>query len=158
MKIQTLFILLSFLCFSCQEEKTTDKPSWLSGTEEENLQEIAHQLGGFSKTMMEVSYRYSELYWAGQDENWKYAEHQLEHLVEALEAGLVRKPERANSAQEFLTDYIPEMQKAIENEDQEIFNNAFRSFTSGCNGCHAKENESFIQIKLPETRLSPVRF
>ncbi len=131
---------------------------WLKGTTDEKLEEVAHQLGGFSRTMVEVSYRYSELYWAGEDENWKYADHQLEHIIEAMEDGLKRRPVRAASAVEFMEKTIPEMEKAIASEDKDSFLTGYKSFTAGCNACHAKEGEGFIVIQQPLTRLSPVRF
>jgi len=35
--------------------------------------------------MMEVGYRYQELYWAIKDSNWAYADHQLHEMEETLE-------------------------------------------------------------------------
>ena len=148
----------------CQAPQATDSTSshgedgWLTGTNEEKFDEIAHQLGGFSKTMVEVSYRYSELYWAGMDENWGYAEHQIEHIIEAMEDGLKRRPVRAESAVTFMEEAIPAIEEIIEQKDKEAFIIGFRAFTSACNACHAKEGESYIVIQEPLQRLSPVRF
>ncbi|MGY6559970.1 MAG: hypothetical protein ACXIT9_11890 [Nitritalea sp.] len=152
------------LVASCGNPSSEEKTSalgldgWLSGTTEEKFEEVADQLQGFSTTMVEVSYRYSELYWAGMDENWEYAEHQLEHLEEAIELGLKRRPLRAASAEDFMEVTIPEMEALIAGEDKEAFLKGFQSFTSACNACHAKEGEAFIKIKTPEARLSPVRW
>jgi len=157
----TAFFILAALNFACQKENqsTASGPGgWLSGSQEEKFDEVAHQLGGFSRTMMEVGYRYSELYWAGQDENWEYADHQLEHLLEALEHGIIRRPARAANTREFIDNELDEMEEIILAKDQDAFLQGFRSLTSGCNACHAKEGESFILIREPEVRTSPVRF
>jgi len=162
MRTQVLIILivLSGLIACNNQEKTysSGTDGWLSGTQEEKFDEVANQFGGFSRTMVEVAYRYSELYWAGQDENWDYADHQLEHLLEVLEDGLKRRPARAESAQDFINHSVPELEDLIIKEDKEAFLQGFRSFTTACNSCHAKEGESFIVIREPEVRTSPVRF
>ncbi|MDO9554692.1 hypothetical protein [Rhodonellum sp.] len=164
MKKIILYILGASLAWSCQIKPVDDavtavgEKGWLKGNTEEKMEEIAHQLGGFSRTMMEVSYRYSELYWAGMDENWAYADHQVEHIVEAMEDGLKRRPVRAASAESFMEETLPEMEAVISKKNKDDFILGFRALTSGCNGCHAKEGESFIMIQEPETRLSPVRF
>ncbi|WP_228527834.1 hypothetical protein [Pararhodonellum marinum] len=158
MAFMTLFFSCEVSEKSSEESKSVGPDGWLSGTTEERLDEVAHQLGGFSRTMVEVSYRYSELYWAGQDENWRYAEHQLEHIIEAMEDGLKRRPVRAASAEDFMQESIPAMEALVEKEDKEAFLDGFKSFTTGCNACHAKEGESYILIQEPQQRTSPVRF
>jgi len=162
MKTKILILLITIsgftACNNQEETYSSGKDGWLSGTQEEKFDEVANQFGGFSRTMVEVAYRYSELYWAGQDENWDYADHQLEHLVEVLEDGLKRRPARAESAQDFIHNSVPEMEELIVKEDKEAFLQGFRSLTTACNACHAKEGESFIVIREPEVRTSPVRF
>lgn len=148
----------------CQPSQSIDTTSvhgedgWLKGTNDDKFDEVAHQLGGFSRTMLEVSYRYSELYWAGMDENWGYAEHQVEHIIEALEDGLKRRPVHAASAESFMKESIPAMEELIKGKDKEQFIKGFRALTSACNACHAKEGESYVMIQEPLNRLSPVRF
>lgn len=163
MKNLLALFMLSFTIMACQspiEEKSTTVglDGWLEGTTEEKFEEVAHQLGGFSRTMVEVGYRYSELYWAAMDENWGYADHQVEHIIEAMEDGLKRRPSRAESAEEFMKETLPYMESLVEKEDKEEFLKGFQIFTSACNACHAKEGESAIMIQLPLNRTSPVRF
>ena len=156
----TIIAMLTFSCQTSQEEKSTavGLDGWLEGSTEEKFEEVAHQLGGFSRTMVEVGYRYSELYWAAMDENWPYAEHQIEHIIEAMEDGLKRRPLRAASAEEFMKETLPYMEALIEKEDKEEFLKGFQMLTSSCNACHAKEGESYIMIQPPLNRTSPVRF
>src|SRR5690606_37409154 len=104
----------------------------------------------------EAGQRYIELYWAGHDANWEYAEHQLEHLEIAINNGLVRRPNRATSAREFAKAYQP-LQAAIENKDQAQFTTAFETLTTSCNTCHVTEEAAFAHIAIPTFRLSPVQ-
>ena len=159
LSIIKFFILLIFI--SCrpqnsENDTTVGELGWLSGTTDEKLEEVAYQLGGFSHKMREVSYRYQELYWAGMDENWEYADYQVEHIIEAIEAGVKRRPERLHSAEEFMDESIPVIASVLELKDKSEFLRGFTALMAGCNGCHAKENVSFIMIKEPQNRTSPV--
>ncbi|WP_373493877.1 hypothetical protein [Aquiflexum sp.] len=163
MKKTYLYCAIAIIFYSCQpqaEDKSTavGLDGWLEGNSEEKFDVIANQLGGFSRTMVEVSYRYSELYWAGMDENWDYADHQVEHIIEAMEDGLKRRPLRAGSAEDFMENTLPHIEELIQKKDKEEFIKGFRALTSACNACHAKEGESYIMIQEPENRLSPVRW
>src|SRR5699024_9194715 len=117
----TAFLLL----WSCRNNQEQNQGKWIKGTEQEKLETIENQFRSFDMAMVEVAYRYQELYWAGQDENWEYADYQLEHIEEAMEAGFVRRPSRERAAEHFMTYTIVEMENAIESEDKDIFNEKF---------------------------------
>lgn len=110
------------------------------------------------ETMVETGYRYSELYWAGQDQNWQYADYQLEKIPTAIESGLERRPKRVASAQTFLNEVMPQVKRAIEAEDTAQFRNSLLVLQAGCRSCYVKEKVAFIQSGIPEVRLSPIRF
>lgn len=132
--------------------------AWLAGSDEEKLDLVARQLRGFDMAMMEVGYRYTELYWAGQDMNWDYAKYQCEKIQHVIELAMERRTNRAPSAQWFLTNAIPPMKAAIEAKDAVKFGKQFPLFTVSCNTCHAMEKMPFVTVQVPEHRLSPVRF
>ncbi len=144
---------------SCSTNQTESaQGEWITGTEQEKLSLIEDHLGGFGRTMMEVGYRYTELYWAGQDENWLYAAYQLEEMEEALENGFERRPARAASAETFMQNSLPRMMEATQENNRDRFHDVFQSFTLQCNMCHALEEVAFIAIKEPQVRASSVRF
>ena len=152
-------LLASMVLMSCTRNQTeTVQGEWIMGTEQEKLAIIEEQLGGFGRAMMEVGYRYCELYWAGQDGNWLYAEHQLVEMQEALEHGFERRPERLNSSVAFMESALPRMLEAAKGDDSEIFNDRFRNLTTQCNMCHVMEEVAFIAVKEPLVRASSVRF
>ena len=140
-----------------QNEPTNAQGEWIKGTEQEKLNAIEKQFRGFDNSMVETGYRYQELYWAGQDENWEYANYQLEKIQLTIENGLIRRPKRAKSAEFFLNTMIPEMKTAIDKHDTVIFNQTFNVFTNNCNNCHAMEKVQYFTVKIPLERQSPIR-
>lgn len=149
-------ILLAFSCRPAGDEPAgTD--GWLTGDVQQKFETVANHLGGLGRAMWEIDYRYQELYWAGQDENWQYAGHQVEELEETLEDALERRPARAHSAQHFLTVALPGLEEAIEQRDTEQFEIRFNTFMNTCNSCHALEGMQFIRVAIPTDRRSSVR-
>lgn len=143
--------------FSCNESPKSVQGDWIKGTEQEKITIIEKQFRGFDHAMVETGYRYQELYWAGKDENWEYADYQLEKINIAIKNGLKRRPKRAKSAEHFLTDVLPVMQRSIARKDTALFNKNFQLLTVNCNSCHAMENVPFFRVKIPTERQSPIR-
>jgi hypothetical protein len=72
--------------------------AWLSGTVDERFALVAKHLRGFDVAMLETGHRYAELYWAGRDRNWPFAQYQIDKIRTAIGNGLERRPNRAASA------------------------------------------------------------
>jgi hypothetical protein len=153
--ISIIALLLLWSCGNKQEQSAQGK--WIEGTEQEKLETIENQFRGFDMAMVETGYRYQELYWAGQDENWEYADYQIEKIRKAIENGLERRPRRAKSADHFLTVALPEMEKALEKRDTVVFNKNFQMLTNSCISCHAMEKVPHFTVKKPLYRQSPIR-
>ena len=152
-----LFLTLNFACESPDSSKPAGLDGWLDGHTDEKFETVAAQLRGFDVAMVETGYRYSELYWAGQDENWDYAKYQLEKIKLAMENGFVRRPKRAAAARQFLAESLPAMQQAVEAMDTALFRQNFRAITTSCNSCHAMEKVPFFQVQPPTVRQSPIQ-
>jgi len=152
-------LLVLFLLNACDKAKENDatQGNWIKGTEAEQIKTIEKQFRGFDNAMVETGYRYQELYWAGQDENWEYADYQLEKIEIAIKNGLERRPKRAKSAEHFLTTVLPEMKKSLEKRDSLIFNKGFQNLTISFNSCHAMERVPFFSVKIPTNRQSPIK-
>jgi hypothetical protein len=138
-------------------EERSSRSSWLQGTLDERFHQVERQLRGFDKTMVEVGYRFTELYFAGQDRNWDYAKYQLEKLETALRLGLERRPKRAASAQSFLSAALPAMEEVIEKAESKLFQAEIERLRSACMNCHVLEEVPYFTVELPEHRLSPIR-
>jgi hypothetical protein len=154
--IFSVYFLTTLL--ACNKEKSEQiNGEWIKGTEQEKLNKIEKQLRGFDMAMVEAGYRYQELYWAGQDKNWEYADYQLGKIKVAIENGLERRPKRAKSAEYFLTTILPEMKKLLEKRNSEIFNKGFQTMTINCNSCHSMEKVPFFNVQIPTERKSPIK-
>jgi len=151
--------LFLFGCSSSNNQEGTTDDGWLTSIEDEDkqIEAIQNQFRGFDMAMVETDYRYIELYWAGQDENWEYADYQLEKLRKAIEMGLERRPKRAASAQPFLNGVLPEMEKALDQQDIEAFREKFNILTQGCNTCHTAEIVPHFRVQQPEHRYSSIK-
>jgi len=150
-------VIFLFACNRGDEMKPSGEDGWLKGDENQKFESIAKQLRGFDMAMVETGYRYQELYWAAKDENWEYATYQAEKIKVAIENGLERRPKRAASAQNFLNISLPEIGKAIISRDTMQFKQAFNALTANCTACHALEKVSYVTVKIPVERQSPIR-
>jgi hypothetical protein len=130
---------------------------WLKGAPEQKLLTVEKQLRGLDVAMAEVGYRFTELYFAGQERNWDYAKYHAEKIDLALRLALERRPKRAASAQPFLNDALPFVQQAIASRDPARFRAAVDRLRTACMKCHADENVPYFTVEFPEHRLAPVR-
>lgn len=118
---------------------------------------IERQLRGLDTTMAEVAYRYTEMYWGGVDGNWAYAEHMAQHLGEALNLGLERRPQyRKNAEALFLKGPYPQVMDAIKAKNVTLFKQRIDALRAACTACHAAEAHPFIKIGVPTVRRNPV--
>src|SRR5688572_20309245 len=129
---------------------------WLQGNADDRFNQVEKQLRGLDKTMVEVGYRFSELYFGGKDRNWEYAKYQAEKIDLAIRLGLERRPKRAQSAQFFLREEIPAVLEAIKSGNDGIFQEGMDRFRASCMKCHTLENVPYFTVEFPEHRLSPV--
>lgn len=157
--MKKIFILiLTSLIASCSvESETNAQGEWIKGSPSEKMEAMERHFRGFDMAMVETGYRYQELYWAGTDENWGYAEYQLKKIGIALKRGLERRPKRAASAKEFQSVTIPEMKAALQTKDINEFNKAFDKMTVSCMNCHVLEKVPYFIVQKPLTRQSPIR-
>lgn len=132
-------------------------PGWLKGTTEEQIRSVEAQLRGLDVAMVEIGYRFGELYFAGQDRNWDYAKYQADKVRLALELALDRRPKRAASAQPFLQDDLPALARAIEAKDADRYQAAMDQLRTGCMKCHLAESVPYFTVRFPERRVSPIR-
>lgn len=137
-------------------EGAVGQDGWLKGTTDEKLDVVAGQLRGFDMAMVEVGYRFTELYFAGEEQNWPYAKYHAEKIETAIRKGLERRPKRAASAETFLNLVVPEMLAAIEQKDFDLFRQRFHTMHSACITCHTNEKVEFITVALPKQHLAPV--
>lgn len=157
LSILSVSFLIIASCNTKENSEHAGPGGWLQGNEKEKFDVVANQLRGFDIAMVETGYRYQELYWAGIDQNWEYANYQIEKIRIAIENGLERRPKRAASAEAFLTDALPAMEKIVNQRDSTFFLEGIKILTANCNNCHAKELVPFFAVNIPLDRQSPIR-
>jgi hypothetical protein len=152
--LPAILIFLLGIHWSC--ENKSSQGDWIKGTEEEKLMTVEKHFRGLDVAMVEIGYRYQELYWAGQDANWEYALYQLDKIKLSLANAIVRRPLRNESGSYFLENDLPLVYAAVNNQDTAVFNDAFQIFTVSCNNCHAKEKVPFFTVHVPTVRNSVI--
>lgn len=141
------------------EEPNAGTPGsgWLRGSTGQRFDLVAKHLRGFDMAMVEVGYRYGELYWAKRDGNWGYADYQLKKIETAIANGVERRPARAASAR-MMEGPLAAVREAISRRNPAAMDDALETFTATCNACHRAEGVPFVQVVPPTVRLSPVQF
>jgi hypothetical protein len=130
---------------------------WIRGDPGQRWQAVERQLRGLDVAMVEIAYRYEELYWAGMDSNWEYAAYQVAKVNLSLENALERRPKRRASADELFLPLLDEMKRAVAARERAAFEEAFGELTAGCNACHAEEGVASFHVEPPSVRRSPIR-
>jgi len=162
-------LLLALALVGCSREPSREAPAgaaptasvpedarWLlEGTTDERFVRVAAHLRGFDSAMVETRYRYGELYWAGRDRNWDYADYQLGKVETAVARGVERRPGRAASAR-MLEGAVGAVRHAITARDSAAFDAAFSTLTATCNACHQAERVPFIRVVPPAVRTTVV--
>ncbi len=131
--------------------------TWIRGDAGTRWTTVARHLRGLDAAMVEIGYRYQELYWAGTDSNWEYAEYQLKKIDLALENALERRPKRRASAEELFVSSSRELKRAIALKQRPEFDKRFAGMTAACNSCHVAERVASFHVEPPTGRQSPIR-
>jgi len=152
----SILCVLSVVVLSSCSNPPSGRDGWLKGSPHEKLDVVAKQLRGWDMTMVEVGYRYQELYWGGLDGNWEFAGYQADKIRQTMEYGFERRPKRKPSAEKFF-EGLTEMDSVIKRKDSVAFLPAFQMLTKSCNTCHREEKVDFFTVAFPLTRQSPIR-
>jgi len=140
-------ISLAALYLSLSEpSKSAGPDGWLTGNANEKFDTLAKQQRGLDQAMWEIGYRFRELAWAGEKQDWTYAVYQVEKIRLTLEQGVARRPKRAANAQLFLEEGVAPMLRALEQNPSENFPDAMQQFTTACLVCHAREQAPLMNL------------
>ncbi len=128
-----------------------------SGSEKEKMKNLVKAMPSASQIMMQAGERYKSLYWAAKQEQWDFAEYQIEELEELMTLLQVTRPKRAATAQEFLDNGFEGFEQAFEKKEWKAFYGAFSNMREQCMVCHVKNDHAFVVLpKHPKTASSPV--
>ena len=154
-------LFFSGACGPVVEEQQTEQVSagsdtWLQGSTDERFDTVTKHLRGLDMAMVEIGYRYQELYRAGSGGNWPYANYQVNKIRQSLANALERRPKRAPSTDEYFLPVLDVMNEVVAKQDSEQFAVSFIDLTNACNSCHEAEAVPSFVVVPPEHRTSPI--
>ena len=141
-------------------EKPGDAPGTEIGKLQQALKEIRGQLPSQSHTMADVAYHFSNLWFAGQADNWPLAEFLLDETRSHLRWAVRVRPIRplSNGGQFNAGDMLAaveqgafkELQDSVRAKEQPRFTAAYRNMLASCYACHVAAEKPYLQLRVPD--------
>ena len=111
-----------------------------------------------SHAMMDVAYHFTNLWFAGAQQNWPLAQFYFNETRSHIRWAIRIIPVRRTSAGEvkledlfkaFDGSPLAAVQEQITAKNREQFKAAYRQALGGCNGCHAASEKPFLHVVIP---------
>ncbi len=119
-----------------------------------------------SHVMEDVSYHFSNLWFAGQHGNWDLADFYLSEAVSHLHWAVRVIPVRKDAAgrdvilkdilQAVENSPIKQLKDAVKAKDKEAFDKAYRFTLDGCYSCHKAVNKPYLHPQIPTEPATPI--
>jgi hypothetical protein len=119
-----------------------------------------------SHVMADVAYHYSNLWFAGQKENWPLAQFYVDevraHLRWAVRVIPVRKDPKgveiklADVLSPIEAGNLESLRKCIADKDKAQFEIAYRQMMGSCYACHLIVGKPYLRLQVPEHPESPM--
>jgi len=109
---------------------------------------------GFGEFMGNIQVHHSKLWFAGENENWKLADFEINEIKENLEA--IQKYETDRQESEMIPMIKPALDSvshAIQKQNLSEFKSSFNLLTNTCVNCHQATKHEFIQIQVPDIQV-----
>jgi hypothetical protein len=114
------------------------------------LSDLGHLLPGMAEIMPLVGERIWKCYYAGKAQNKVLARFQLSEAVNLMEKGAILRPKYAEKMEEFISESVAAVRKAIESEDWDGFGAAFAAMVEQANANHEFYDKSFLRWRVPD--------
>lgn len=148
--IKLIIVLGSLVLFACTQktEHTAQLQSQIKELKEE-LAEAYHP--GFGDFMSSIQVHHNKLYFAGQNQNWKLADFEVQEIKESLEDISEYCTDRDESKSIMMIQpALDSISYAISQKSVVLFKNSFYILTNTCNSCHQATNFEFNVVKIPD--------
>lgn len=130
------------------------------------IEAIKGKLTDQSHVMEDVSYHFSNLWFAGQHENWDLANFYWSETRSHLRWAVRIIPKRKDKAgqdvdlvailQAFENGPLQQLQAAITAKDKAAFEKNYRTSMETCYGCHKAADKPFLRLQIPERPETPI--
>lgn len=106
---------------------------------------------GLGEFMSIIQVHHAKLWFAGQNQNWKLADFEINEIRESV-AGIQQyctdRPESKSIG--MIDQPIKSVINAIQQKDTALFKPGFVLLTATCNNCHKATSHEFNVIKIPD--------
>jgi len=119
-----------------------------------------------SHVMEDVSYHFSNLWFAGQHGNWDLADFYLSEAISHLHWAVRVIPVRKDAAgrdvilkdilQALENSPLKQLQQAVKAKDKDAFDKAYRFTLDGCYSCHKAVNKPYLHPQIPTEPATPI--
>jgi hypothetical protein len=112
-----------------------------------------------SHAMKDVAYHFTNLWFAGQKQNWPlakfYCDETRAHLKWAVRIIPVRKVQAGELNLQPMLDGLDQslfaaLGKTIEAKNRDDFAKAYEEALNGCHACHVAAEKPFLRLRIPE--------
>jgi hypothetical protein len=149
MKYTIILVLFCIIAACSQPADTTQKLQAKIDNLQHKLDKAYHP--GFGDFMAGIQVHHAKLWFAGQAQNWKLADFEINEIKEALDGikeYCTGHPETKSIT--MLDPVIDTMTNAINSKNPGRFKNGFTLLTATCNNCHRATSHEFNVIKIPD--------
>lgn len=131
---------------------TTDGNAPIGRTKhgELTLDQLADLQPGMARLMVEISDRYSIMYYAAKAGNWEMARHQYSEMKKAMQMAGVTRPKYADPLAGFTAEKLKPIEDAIRAKDWSTFEDTFREAADAANEMHVEFGYAYIVWQLPD--------
>jgi len=106
---------------------------------------------GFGEFMSSIQVHHNKLWFAGQNDNWKLADFEVNEIKETVEAIEKYQTEREESKKiGMLKPALDSVDVAIRQKNAAMFRSSYVFLTNTCNSCHRSVNFEFNVVKVPD--------
>ncbi len=136
------------LLLACNQQ--TDKTQYLQN-QIDSLQNNAYK-PGFGEFMSSIQVHHNKLWFAGQNENWKLADFEINEINESLtdiKKYCTDRPETKSLP--MISPALDKIRNAIKQQNLAEFKEAYIGLTNSCNSCHQATQHEFNVIQIPTT-------
>lgn len=106
---------------------------------------------GLGEFMSSIQVHHSKLWFAGQNQNWKLADFEINEIKESVDAIKKYCRDRTEiNAIGMIDQPLDSISNAIQQKDPALFKNSFILLTATCNNCHKATSHEFNVIKVPD--------
>ena len=104
--------------------------------------------------MSNIQAHHSKLWFAGQNENWKLADFEVQEIKETFE-DIQKYPKRKKRKPDVTVMINPALDSvsiAIGQKNPALFKSSYIQLTNTCNNCHRAVKFEFNVVKIPDTQ------